>query len=344
MEPKQTETTMKKLLCTLLAVSALLSCAKPSTDSEQQKEEEQALEWRGTYNGDLLEALGGAYSVWEQSGKVPNNIKWEGLNVTIYEYYRAGVALLCQMFEQPTSWAKEDVSYPKATVKFVSTDPFLPTEIPFSEFEAAAKLQLKAMSEGGAADEKFTIGQYSSQMSSTAFCVMMCRAAAYYCANGKFPETIDTWEASYLRSTLNCPVDDPLVKETRDLAFKAAGVTESSTARQKAEAIFNYARDQWEWENYYDTKKGAVEAIKTKGGNCCDLSHAVVAMARLSGIPSRYFHAQCKFSSGVIGHVVSQLFVDNEWLMADASNNSNTLGTVVFTSWTNDEYLEELPW
>ena len=139
--------------------------------------------------------------------------------------------------------------------------------------------------------------------------------------------------------------DSPIVLDGKldDAAWAKAGVTESSTVRQKATAIFNYARDEWEWENYYNTSKGAVGTINARGGNCCDLSHAVVAMSRLSGIPARYFHGQCQFSSGVIGHVVSQMFVDGEWLMADASNNSNSLGTVVFTGYTGLHYYEELP-
>ena len=66
-------------------------------------------------------------------------------------------------------------------------------------------------------------------------------------------------------------------------------------------------------------------------------------MARLSGIPARYFHAQCHYSSGYIGHVVSQIFVEGKWYMADASNDGNTFGNVKFTDYTGLHYYEELP-
>ena len=65
-------------------------------------------------------------------------------------------------------------------------------------------------------------------------------------------------------------------------------------------------------------------------------------MARLSGIPGRYFHAQCYYSSGIIGHVISQLFIDGEWVYADASNDSNKLGTVVFNGYESMHLYEEL--
>ena len=167
---------------------------------------------------------------------------------------------------------------------------------------------------------------------------------AAYAKDNEFPQAIGTWEASYTHATSNCDISSPVVKTARDAAWSKAGVTEASTVREKATAIFNYARDEWYWEDYSNTSKGAVGTINAKCGNCCDLSHAVVAMSRLSGIPARYFHAQCKYPSGTVwGHVVSQIFVEGEWLMADASNDSNSLGTVVFTSYTGLHYYESLP-
>ena len=94
----------------------------------------------------------------------------------------------------------------------------------------------------------------------------------------------------------------------------------------RAKAIFEYARDEWEWLNYNNTSKGAVGTIQDKGGNCCDLTHAIVAMSRAAGIPARYRHAQCQYASGVIGHVIAEIYVDGVWYPADASNNENTFG------------------
>jgi transglutaminase-like putative cysteine protease len=50
-------------------------------------------------------------------------------------------------------------------------------------------------------------------------------------------------------------------------------------------------------------------------------------MCRAAGIPARYLHGQCYFSSGVIGHVIPEIYVDGKWWICDPSNNSATFGT-----------------
>ena len=96
----------------------------------------------------------------------------------------------------------------------------------------------------------------------------------------------------------------------------------------KAKALFEYARDAWEWQNYSNTGKGAVKTIKDKGANCGDLSHTLIAMSRAAGIPARYRHAQCKYikSGKVIGHVMAELYVDGVWYLCDPSSNEDTFG------------------
>jgi transglutaminase-like putative cysteine protease len=101
-----------------------------------------------------------------------------------------------------------------------------------------------------------------------------------------------------------------------------------NTDFEKAEAIFYYSLDEWEWVNYSNTSRGAVKTIQQKGGNCCDLSHAVVAMARAAGLPARYRHAQCKYkkSGKVIGHVMAEIYVDGKWYLCDPSSSGTTFG------------------
>lgn len=334
---------MKDILC--LFVAAALFCGCSEVPSEKPSDEKpEPVEWRGTYNGNLLLGMASAYDTWNETGKLATAIKWDGVNVFNSEFLRAGLSLMVKMLDEPDSWMEDDLEYPSASVAFVTDDPFLPREVPFEVFLKAVRKEYEAMYADGAVDKRFKVEPYESVITASALNVMLCRAFAYYRDNGCFPETIDTWDASYVRATKMCQVDAPEVKAARDAAWKAAGVTESSTARQKAVAIFNYARDEWEYEDYYNTSKGAVGTIKAKAGNCCDMSHAICAMARLSGIPARYFHAQCQYSSGVIGHVVSQLMIDDVWYMADATNNANEFGKVRFTTYTNDELLEELQW
>lgn len=105
-------------------------------------------------------------------------------------------------------------------------------------------------------------------------------------------------------------------------------VTKKLTTREKAINIFNWVRDYVDYSFYYNTKRGAVGTLKTRLGNCVDLSHLMVALSRAAGIPARYVHANCKFSSGWCGHVWAQLYVDGKWINADASNNINDFGVI----------------
>ena len=336
---------MKKTIALVFSALLALCCttAQPESGKNENTDPVITVQWRDTYNGHLLLCLADAYAEWENSGKLPTTIKWDGVSVFNIEYLRAGLTLAVRMLDDPSGWMNEDVDYPSATCSFTSDEPFLPREVPFSEFEQTLRDQYANMLENNAVALHMTIADHPSTLSSTGLAVMICRAFAHYSANEKFPDTIDTWESSYTRSTDNCDISAPEVKAARDAAWAAAGVTEASTDAEKAEAIFNYARDEWEWENYNNTKKGAALTITSKAGNCCDLSHAICAMCRLSGIPCRYFHAQCKYSSGVIGHVISQPFTDGEWHWADASNNGNSYGTVAFDGYSGLHYYENLP-
>ncbi len=50
-------------------------------------------------------------------------------------------------------------------------------------------------------------------------------------------------------------------------------------------AIFKWVNDNTGWIRYDSTKKGALGILKSKKGNCCDLTHLVVALERAAGIP-----------------------------------------------------------
>lgn len=161
--------------------------------------------------------------------------------------------------------------------------------------------------------------------------VVSARLIHYFAKNGTMPEKTSSWQSDFLRNMEYnsevipdkiCDINDPVVIAARDAAI--AGKTNTL---DKIRAIFEYARDKWEWEDYYNTRKGAITTINSKGGNCCDLSHAIVAMARSAGIPARYVHGpETYYPSGSIwGHVWAELYTDGKWYVCDASNNSCTL-------------------
>ncbi len=113
-------------------------------------------------------------------------------------------------------------------------------------------------------------------------------------------------------------------------------VTKKLTTLEKATNIFNWVRDCVNYSFYYNTKRGAIGTLKSRMGNCVDLSHLMVALSRAVGIPARYVHAECKFSSGWCGHVWAQLFVNGKWINADASNNINDFGIIRNWNTKND--------
>lgn len=342
---------MKKTLSIISAVFALMlvvSCGKatpdPKPEEPQPQPQPQKIDWRETYNGDLLLALSGAYAKWQETNTIPTTIKWDGFTVFNVEYLRAGITLLLKIIDNPNTWADENLTYPSAACSISSRkgEPFLPREIKFGEFTSVLRSVYASMTGGKSIPNAIEVSSYENKMTTSALLKAILEAAACYDAHESLPETVDVWESSYITPTAHCEVNAAEVKTARDAAFAKYNVTDKSTVREKATAIFEYARTEWTWEDYNNTKKGAVGTIKAKSGNCCDLSNAICAMARLSGIPARYFHAQCKYSSGYIGHVISQLFVDGKWEFADASNDSNSFGTVVFTDYTGLHYYEEL--
>ncbi len=128
----------------------------------------------------------------------------------------------------------------------------------------------------------------------------------------------------YLVATKNCQVNDPRIK-----ALAASLTQNANTMYKKAENIFNWVRDNLSYSFYYNTKYGAVNAYLNKNGNCVDHSHLLIALARAAGIPARYEHATCTFTSGnTYGHVWAQLWIDGKWYDADATSFRNTLGVI----------------
>lgn len=113
-------------------------------------------------------------------------------------------------------------------------------------------------------------------------------------------------------------------------------VTKNLTTLEKATNIFNWVRDYVSYSFYYNTKRGAVGTLNSRIGNCVDLSHLMVALSRAAGIPARYVHADCQFSSGWYGHVWAQLYVNGKWINADASNNINGFGVIRNWNTKND--------
>ncbi len=101
--------------------------------------------------------------------------------------------------------------------------------------------------------------------------------------------------------------------------------------------IFEFVQHYLKYSYYYNTRYGAVNTLSGGTGNCCDHANLLVALARAAGIPARYVHGDCTFSSGFrTGHVWAQLYVNGRWYNADAISFDNTLGTIA--NWNTGTY------
>ena len=137
-------------------------------------------------------------------------------------------------------------------------------------------------------------------------------------------------DPAYLAATANCQVNNAQIKAL------AAKLTSGKTSDwDKATAIFNYVRDHTSYSFYYNTRYGAVGTLNSGQGNCVDHAHLCNALFRAAGLGARYVHGTCTFSysGSVYGHVWSQVYVNGNWVVADASSNRNSLGNHV--SWSS---------
>jgi transglutaminase-like putative cysteine protease len=137
-------------------------------------------------------------------------------------------------------------------------------------------------------------------------------------------ETSSSTFTKYLIATSHCQSNSPTIKA---LAAKITGTSTSNYT--KAVKIFNWVRDHISYSFYYNTRYGALGTLQTRSANCADTAHLMVALTRAAGIPARYNHGSCRFSSGnVYGHVWAQVFVNGKWYYADGTSSRNSFGVV----------------
>ena len=322
---------MKRIFLFAAAALMLASCHRPFT--------------LDSYNGRFVQAISEAYGVFEATDALPLSIRVDGKEFDKGNYTLAACLLLEKIAEKPHGWQKDDIAF--SPVEFGDEyrwNTFDPDVIDFAHIRYMAGRIVQYARENGRLPNYITfpsddpqnpgympqltmvVTQHDNRMNLRAAMVVMARVLDSFVKNeGKWPAEVSSWPSTYLESSAKSPAGDEVVKSTLADALKE--LPAEATDRQKAEAIFTYARDEWEWENYMNTRKGAVETIKAKGGNCCDLTHATLAMCHAAGIPARYLHGQCYFKSGVIGHVIPEIYVDGKWWICDPSNNNATWGT-----------------
>ncbi|MGL4670079.1 MAG: transglutaminase domain-containing protein [Methanobacteriaceae archaeon] len=138
--------------------------------------------------------------------------------------------------------------------------------------------------------------------------------------------------AQYLIATKNCQVNNTAIKKLAESLTSGL-----KTDTEKATAIFNYVRDNIKYSFYYNTIYGATGTLSGKKGNCVDHAHLLIAMYRSVGLAARYVHGTCTFNTGpTYGHVWAQVLIGDQWVVADATSSSNTLGSI--NNWNTNKY------
>ena len=285
-------------------------------------------------SGKFIEQMSKAYEYFQKNDRMPETIRIDGVKFNSGMMLSAGYHLVKKMIAEPQTWMNADIEY---YASYECPDNERNNTLDIDEISLDGLMKLAEKAHVYAArnnifpnyctvdpDHKDADGSaYSTQMIINAISVAFARVFYHYVENGALPEKVCTWHSAFLRSTKHSPKEHSLVKSTMRKVTK--GLTSDY---DKAKALFEYARDAWEWQNYSNTGKGAVKTIKDKGANCCDLSHTLIAMSRAAGIPARYRHAQCKYikSGKVIGHVMTELYVDGVWYLCDPSSNEDTFG------------------
>lgn len=145
-------------------------------------------------------------------------------------------------------------------------------------------------------------------------------------------KTVSAGLEKYLTPSAHCQSNNPIIKSL------AASITRGTSSDYgKAAKIFNWVRDHISYSFYYDTRHGALGTLKTRSANCADTAHLMVALERAAGLPARYQHGTCRFSSGTYGHVWAQVYVNGKWYYADGTSYRNSFG--VIKNWRTSSFV-----
>lgn len=342
------------LFLTLAFAISCTSCQKENgKDNGEDPKQEQGFVIKN-WNGEFVARMADAYQYFLENNKMPTSVNVEGMDYGRGKMVAASCKILKKIVAEPETWQDEEVDFLQtaSTPDNEKNNTLDVNEMDMETFLVVVdKIYEYAESHNGLFPNYCTIdanhtdpdgSTYSTKMVINAIFVTFARIFDYYVTNNELPETFNVWHSDFLHSTVNCPIDNDLVVSTMQSII--AGKT---TDMEKAKALFIHSLDEWEWVNYSNTSRGAVKTIQQKGGNCCDLSHALVAMSRAAGLPARYRHAQCRYKSSgsIIGHVMAEIYVDGKWYLCDPSSSGTTFGN--HEAWsvmeTFNGYYEALP-
>ncbi len=190
------------------------------------------------------------------------------------------------------------------------------------------------------------------QMHHTEAVYLYSQILAHYAENVELPATakIYTWAkltgftagdatfgqdfssfANYLVPTANCQSTNATIISVAKTGMMYSSGTHGGygTPANTYQAMFNlfeYLNEKTTYSGYENTYRGAIRTWNDKLGNCCDMAHLVIACARSLGVPGRYRHGNCTFSSGLVtGHVWADVYCGTQFANMDKHNSDGWL-------------------
>jgi len=291
----------------------------------------------------IKDAAGRVKSFIEKNDRLPNYVTIGSKQVSMSQYLKLVNQETLNLYGSSGSLTVGSVSGPTNPAESVKSG-----NIQKSEYLKLAKNILNFMSSNGRAPNYASSSLGTIRYESLVYA--FSRVVAFHDDNSRLPNyvSVKSWTSQtggtnpgdtttdpalqkYLVATANAQSTSSTIKNL------AASITSGKTTTYaKAQAIFNWVRDHVSYSFYYNTQKGALGAYSSRSANCCDMAHLVVALARAAGIPARYQHGTCTFSSGTYGHVWAQLYVSGKWYYADAVSTRNSFGTI--NNWNLNTY------
>lgn len=288
----------------------------------------------------------------EENNRLPNYVEINGKQITMPQFLQLLNTCILQINNKKIT-----------SVTLESTDsPLNPTEnlnsgnIYKSEYiDLATRIQNYLNSNGRAPNyASSTLGkiQYETLI------YLESRILNFYTIYNNLPNyaTVNSWSTSntssssseipssysiYLEATSNCQ------STNQNIIDLAKSITAGKTSDYaKASAIFDWVSEHTTYAFYYNTVKGALGTLSSGSANCCDTTHLLIALTRAAGIPARYEHGTCTFSTGTFGHVWAQVYVNGKWYYADAVSERNSFGVINnwdTSNWTLVGIYAELP-
>jgi transglutaminase-like putative cysteine protease len=157
--------------------------------------------------------------------------------------------------------------------------------------------------------------------------------------------------AKYLRASVLCDCDNPIVKATAEKIIEA-----TETSKEAAIKIFYYVRDKIPLA-FLDPWKTASETLRLGKGSCLTKATLQVALLRSVGIPARFRIMEFKGNNpdeweGILPkfavskmperwyHYFGEVYVEDKWVMADATFDKVLLPDI--ENWDGNKDIYEI--